>query len=221
MDIMETDRITALAWLWVAGWAVLGWIPVDLWLHRHGHPYLTTQMRIWMHDPRFGWAAPTLFSGEPEWPSYPDALRCHCRCGGSAGGYPSVSRRVASTGWKDSSGIFAGSRPPLRVGAGVESGSFGKVADDPDFDAEGGFRRQPWNPLERRRGLHRRDERFVSGQEGDFPASEDIQSRALWQFRVRHSGSARKVHGSAPLSGVLHRGLFVERILLGDGLQSI
>lgn len=56
MIIVGTDRITALAWLWVAGWAILGWIPVDLWLHRTGHPYLTTQMRTWMHDPRFGWA---------------------------------------------------------------------------------------------------------------------------------------------------------------------
>ncbi len=56
MRTVSTDHVTAWAWLWVAGWACLGWIPVDLWLHAHGHPYLTTQMRIWMHDPRWGWA---------------------------------------------------------------------------------------------------------------------------------------------------------------------
>lgn len=53
---VRTDPVTAWAWLWVASWAILGWIPVDLWLHRNHHPYLTTQMRIWMHDPRYGWA---------------------------------------------------------------------------------------------------------------------------------------------------------------------
>lgn len=56
MGSMTTDRVTAFAWLWVAGWACLGWIPVDIWLHRTGHLYLTTQMREWMRDPRFGWA---------------------------------------------------------------------------------------------------------------------------------------------------------------------
>jgi len=65
MIIVGTDRITALAWLWVAGWTCLGWIPVDLWLRRTGHPYLTTQMRIWMHDPRFGWAIWGVFVALP------------------------------------------------------------------------------------------------------------------------------------------------------------
>ena len=56
MTGMHTDHVTAWAWVWVAGWTTLGWIPVDLWLHAHGHPYLTTQMRTWMRDPRYGWA---------------------------------------------------------------------------------------------------------------------------------------------------------------------
>lgn len=56
MGDVSTDHVTAWAWLIVAGWVCFGWIPVDLWLHAHGHPYLTTQMRIWMHDPRWGWA---------------------------------------------------------------------------------------------------------------------------------------------------------------------
>jgi len=53
---MHTDHVTAWAWLWVATWACLGWIPVDIWLHQHGHPYLTEQMRQWMRSARYGWA---------------------------------------------------------------------------------------------------------------------------------------------------------------------
>ena len=53
---VSTDHITAWAWLLVGVWVTLGWIPVDIWLHAHGHPYLTTQMRLWMRSPKYGWA---------------------------------------------------------------------------------------------------------------------------------------------------------------------
>lgn len=53
---MDTDRTTGWAWALVGGWVILGWIPVDIWLKRHHHLYLTSQMRIWMRSPRFGWA---------------------------------------------------------------------------------------------------------------------------------------------------------------------
>ena len=56
MRTVSTDHVTAWAWLIVTAWVTLGWIPVDLWLHAHGHPYLTTQMRAWMRSPRYGWA---------------------------------------------------------------------------------------------------------------------------------------------------------------------
>lgn len=56
MGDMDTDRTTARACLLVMAWVCLGWIPVDRWLKRNGHPYLTTQFRLWLRSPRFGWA---------------------------------------------------------------------------------------------------------------------------------------------------------------------
>lgn len=53
---MRPDPVTTYACCIVIGWTVLGWIPVDLWLHAHGHPYLTDQFRAWLHSPKYGWA---------------------------------------------------------------------------------------------------------------------------------------------------------------------
>jgi hypothetical protein len=50
----QPDHYAAWAWLLVGCWTLLGWIPVDIWLHANGHPWLTTQMRNWMHDQNVG-----------------------------------------------------------------------------------------------------------------------------------------------------------------------
>ena len=51
---MNGDNTAAWAWLIYGGYILLGWIPIDLWLHANKHPYLTTQMRAWWHSPRTG-----------------------------------------------------------------------------------------------------------------------------------------------------------------------